>query len=89
MTMTEWITQTLPVSIRRVPDANGEMQSTPCIELESVAEGDIWIPIATLGGILGSVTIPPTHAALSALPIAGAGGWQKYFDAWKAQGLIT
>ena len=31
---------------------------------------------------------PPTHADLSALPMALSGGWQKYFDAWKAQGLI-
>ena len=34
-------------------------------------------------------TTPPTHAELSALPIASRGGWQKYFDEWKTKGIIT
>lgn len=33
-------------------------------------------------------TTPPTHAELSALPIASRGGWQKYFDDWKAKGYV-
>ena len=88
MTMTDWITQTLPTSTRRVPDSTGEMQSTLCVELERIQEGDIWIPLASLAGLLDSVAAAPTHDALSALSIAAA-GWQKYFDAWKAQGIIA
>ena len=34
-----------------------------------------------------SVAVVPSHAALSALPIA-AQGWQKIFDAWKTNGII-
>ena len=33
-------------------------------------------------------TTPPTYAALSALPCA-AEGWQKIFDQWKANGLVS
>lgn len=31
---------------------------------------------------------PPTHAALSALPIAKQ-GWQQIFDSWKSTGVIS
>ena len=34
-----------------------------------------------------SVSVVPTHAAMSALPIA-AQGWQKIFGAWKTNGII-
>ena len=45
--------------------------------------------LSDIPSVFGNISPPPTHAALSALPIAGAGGWQKFFDAWKAQGLIS
>ena len=35
-----------------------------------------------------SVAVVPTHAALSGLAIAKQ-GWQKIFDQWKANGIIT
>lgn len=40
-----------------------------------------------LAGTLGS-TVPPTYAALSALPIASQ-GWQKIFDQWKERGIVS
>ena len=42
-----------------------------------------------LEALTSSVADPPTHAELSALDIAAAGGWQRYFDAWKAAGYIS
>ena len=33
--------------------------------------------------------VDTTYSALSATPQATSGGWQKYFDAWKAKGLIS
>lgn len=44
----------------------------------------------TLASLTASVPdTAVTHAALSALPIASAGGWQTHFDTWKAKGLIS
>lgn len=34
------------------------------------------------------IVSPPTYVALSALPLA-QGGWQKIFDQWKANGLVS
>jgi len=33
-------------------------------------------------------TTPPTYAELSALPCASQ-GWQKIFDQWKSNGLVS
>ncbi len=44
--------------------------------------------LSEVDAIFPSVSAPPTYAALSALPCASE-GWQRIFDAWKAQGLIT
>ena len=77
--METWIKQSLPLS------AEGH------ILLETFPNGaTIICPVATFVEMTASITtIPPTHAALSALPIAGKGGWQKYFDEWKTKGIIT
>lgn len=42
---------------------------------------------ATIAPLLGD-TVAPTHAGLSALPIAKQ-NWQFIFDTWKAAGLIA
>lgn len=40
-------------------------------------------------GLFSAITTtPPTYAELSALPCASQ-GWQKIFDQWKANGLIS
>ena len=77
--MEEWVQKTLP----RSPEGH--------ILLETFPDGaTIVCPVATFVAMTtGITTIPPTHAALSALPIAGKGGWQKYFDEWKTKGIIT
>lgn len=78
MTLTEWIAS-LPA------DTRGN------VVLESFKDGGtITITPTNLASLLSGIsTVPPTYAELSALPIATDGGWQKYFDVWKAQGLIT
>ena len=60
------------------------------ILLETFADGGV---ITCNPSIFADMTsaitsLPPTYAALSALPIASA-GWQQYFDAWKAAGYIS
>ena len=78
MTMTEWITQTLPT--------NGQGE----IVLKSFANGGyLSITPVRLASLLAQVAVPPTHTALSALPIANGGGWQEYFDYWQAKGWIV
>ena len=78
MTMTEWITQTLPT--------NGQGE----IVLKSFANGGyLSITPVRLASLLAQVAVPPTHTALSALPIANGGGWQEYFDDWQAKGWIV
>lgn len=76
MTITEWV-DSLGV------DAAGH------VTLEQFADGGkISIDATVLAGLLSAVTsVPPTHAELSALPIAVA-GWQPYFDDWKAKGFV-
>lgn len=78
MTMTEWVA-TLTT------DAQGN------IELETFADGGrISVTPENLTSLLSGVaTVPPSYAELSALPIARAGGWQKYFDDWQSKGVIT
>ena len=80
MTLLQWA-ETLPA------DAQGR------IVLETLPSGGTihitHITPSQLVTVLGNIASPPTHAALSTLPIAVAGGWQKYFDAWKAQGIIS
>jgi len=40
-------------------------------------------------GLFSSIaSTPPTYAELSALPCASQ-GWQKIFDQWKANGLVS
>ena len=78
MTTAEWITQTLPT--------NGQGE----IILKTMADGGyLSITPVRLASLLAQVAVPPTHTALSALPIATKGGWQTYFDDWKAKGYIT
>ena len=78
MTIAEWIASTLPTSV------NGR------VLLETFPDGGtITIAQAELASLLSGISAVPTHAALSTLPIAVAGGWQKYFDDWKSQGLIS
>ncbi len=78
MSMTEWITQTFPT--------NGQGE----IILKTMADGGyLSITPVRLASLLAQVAVPPTHTALSALPIATKGGWQTYFDDWKAKGYIT
>ena len=58
----------------------------PHIVLEALPDGaTITISIEKFKQMIGNVT---THEALSALPFAN-GGWQKYFDDWKAKGIIS
>lgn len=79
MTTAEWITQTFSL------DERGN------IVLETFSDGaTISIDPTTLATVLSEVAnIAPTHADLSALPVASVGGWQKYFDDWKTKGLIS
>lgn len=52
--------------------------------------GKITITPTNLESLLSGIsTVPPTYAELSALPIATDGGWQKYFDAWKSEGIVS
>ena len=77
--MEQWIANTLPLT----PDKNS-------VELETWPDGQTKVSceVTTLASLLGSVAVPPTHVALSALPVASA-GWQQYFDAWKTVGYIS
>lgn len=77
--MQDWVTKTLPLT----PEGH--------ILLETFPNGaTIVCPIPTFVAMTATLTTaPPTHAALSALPIAAAGGWQRYFDTWKAEGRIS
>lgn len=43
---------------------------------------------ASLADMTSTISDPPTYSALSALPIAKA-GWQRFFDDWKAKGIIS
>ena len=74
--MENWILQNLPLD-----------NTKKHVILENVGDGTITIPVSTLTSMLGTA-VPPTHSDLSKLPIASQGGWQKYFDAWKAAGYI-
>lgn len=78
MTISEWV-DSLPT------DSHGN------ITLETFVDGGhISVSPTNLTSLLAGVTtVPPTYAELSALPIASTGGWQKYFDAWKAKGLVN
>lgn len=78
MTMTDWITQTFATN------------DQGAIVLEQLPSGGlITITPARLATLLAPVAAPPSHADLSALPLAIQGGWQKYFDAWEIQGYLT
>lgn len=93
MTIEEWIAS-LPESMlynEKSIDANGNVIDVPSVLIHELPSGGgIQIPQSTLATLLGSVAIiPPTHAELSALPIASVGGWQTYFDDWKSRGIIS
>lgn len=76
----DWIRANLPL------DANGNVLLAQDVH----AQGDgIVIDPDTLASITAGVPDVATHAALSALPISGAGGWQPFFDAWKTAGCIS
>ena len=76
--MEQWILEHLPLT-----------NAGTAVLLEEFANGGkIIIAPSDLAKLLGGLAVAPTHAALSAHPIAGA-GWQPYFDNWKAQGFIT
>lgn len=78
MTIGEWIHQTFPL--------NREGR----IVLATFADGGyLSIDPQSLNDLLRSFTRVPTHAELSTMPIASTGGWQKYFDDWKAKGFIA
>ena len=75
-----WITAHLPL------DHRGNV----LLAQDVAAPGDsITIPPATLAAMTASVADAAIHAELSALPIASSGGWQVYFDNWKAKRYIT
>ena len=77
--MEQWIVSNLPMEHH--PDGD-------VVVLETHKNGGrVIIPVTVLASML-AVSAPPTHAALSSLPIASA-GWQSYFDGWKAQGIIS
>ena len=79
--MTEtWIKTNLPLdTMGRVVLAKDVARPGDSIVIEPSS-------LATLTASLPDVA---THAALSALAISGPGGWQKYWDEWKAKGYIT
>ena len=53
------------------------------------AQGFIGFDPSDPTGLFTSITTtPPTYAELSALPCATQ-GWQKIFDQWKANGLVS
>jgi len=54
--------------------------------LEDLGHGTISIAVSDMINILGNT--PPSYADLSATSQATA-GWQKYFDDWKAKGLLS
>jgi len=92
MTIDQWIAS-LPADMQetqRIKDANGALTTESFIILEEMEDGGrMLVPTTTLATLLGSVTIPPTYAEVSTLPIASDGGWQVYFDDWKARGIIV
>ena len=58
------------------------------VRLETQGSVEIGCSIAVMVKMFASVS--PTYAALSATPQAQPqGGWQKYFDDWKAKGIIS
>lgn len=62
--------------------------STAMLVLEKFSDGgEVICKVSTFQEMTASAS-SLTHKALSSLPMAGA-GWQKYFDDWKARGLIT
>jgi len=50
--------------------------------------GQHTISIVSMAAMFSGVSVPVTHAELSTTPQA-AGGWQRYFDDWKAKGYIS
>ena len=65
-------------------------QGNVVLAKDVVQAGDsIVVTPAALAALTASVADVATHAKLSALAIAGEGGWQVYFDDWKTQGYIT
>ena len=75
-----WIKAHLPL------DAQGRV----LLAQNVVAPGDsIVCTPETLATLTSTVADAATHAELSALPIATAGGWGVHFDDWKAKGYIT
>lgn len=74
----QWITTTL----KDLLDPTGTV-----VILEDLGHGVIQINVSDMANIFSSVT--PSYANLSATPQAGSGGWQQYFDDWKAKGLIV
>ena len=91
MTIDQWIAS-LPADMQeaiQIRDASGTLTTETMIVLDEMEDGGrMMVPVSTLATLLASVAAPPTHAILSALPIASAGGWQTYFDDWKAKGII-
>lgn len=76
--METWIIENLPLT------ADGQS-----VLLEEYSNGaTMRVSITDLLVLLSSIKSPPTYVELSSLPIASQ-GWQKYFDQWKAQGIIA
>ena len=70
-----WINSQLPVK-------NGY------VTLETFPDGGmIRVSVTKLVDLFGAIA-PQSYAELSVSPFA-AQGWQKYFDDWKAQGIIS
>ena len=58
------------------------------IVLETFADGgELWIDTPTFLEMFGALEI--TYASLSSSPLAASTSWGKYFDNWKAQGIIS
>lgn len=76
-----WITSTLGDNLRIM---DGE--SVVVLEWVKTVPSQ-WCAVSKMIAMFGGVDT--TYAALSATPQATAGGWEKYFDDWKSQGIIA
>ncbi|MDE2102537.1 MAG: hypothetical protein KGL39_35145 [Patescibacteria group bacterium] len=61
--------------------------SQVCVYIDG--DGSLGFDPTDPAGMLSTIaTMPPTYAALSALPCASP-GWQKIFDQWKAENIVS
>lgn len=68
--------------------ANKRTIPVDAILLESFADGgELFIDVPTFLTLFGALDL--THANLSTSKLAQTTTWGKYFDDWKAQGIIT